>query len=271
MEYNNEPIPDFTKQENEEIWQNIFRATRATDRKRRNRKVLVISSVVLLFFAIGIAGFIFLRPKTYKAGYKDLEIILADNTKVTLLKGSTLRVDNFLLKNNRNVYLSGNALFSVSKSKKHPFIVHGYKYDTKVLGTVFKVVQNGRMFNVDLFEGKVQVSKVGKPKEFFILLPKQTFSNLGTQNIVAIIPTHGTKMEENTIKATISFTEVSLPEAVKTIESTYGIKINYPPNQSDTKLTLISNDATVEGLLKKIAIQLNLNIRNNDNTFELED
>lgn len=71
---------------------------------------------------------------------KQFTVNLDDGSRVTLNAGSVLRFpERFGAGQSREVYLQGEAYFSVSKDTKRPFIVHTGKNYVKVLGTEFNV------------------------------------------------------------------------------------------------------------------------------------
>lgn len=79
---------------------------------------------------------------------------LADNTIVTLRKGSTLKVRKFD-ESQRKVNLQGEAFFQVAKDEKLPFVVISKHIKIKVLGTSFLVKELGDETYIDLVEGKI--------------------------------------------------------------------------------------------------------------------
>jgi ferric-dicitrate binding protein FerR (iron transport regulator) len=99
---------------------------------------------------------------------------LPDNTKLYLGAGSTLRMEKGFGKNNRAVYLSGEALFDVTHNKDLPFIVHCEKYDVKVLGTLFNVrsYSEDELSETSLIRGKVEISLKNNSRKI-ILKPNQ--------------------------------------------------------------------------------------------------
>lgn len=99
---------------------------------------------------------------------------LPDNTKLYLGAGSTLRMEKGFGKNNRAVYLSGEALFDVTHNKDLPFIVHCRKYDVKVLGTLFNVraYPEDDLSETSLIRGKVEISLKNNSKKI-VLKPDQ--------------------------------------------------------------------------------------------------
>ena len=86
--------------------------------------------------------------------------LLPDGTKFYLGAGSILRMEKGFGKDNRGVYLSGEALFDVTHNKDLPFIVHSDKYDVKVLGTLFnvKAYPEDQLSETSLIRGKVEIS-----------------------------------------------------------------------------------------------------------------
>lgn len=276
MDDNNQHIPPLTEQEIEQVWTNVFSRIRKQEKERRSRKIKRLSifsvTILLLLFGSILAYNKFLRSDIYSANDKTLTIKLADHSQVTLLKGARLTVEKSFPAETRDVFLEGDAIFHVAKSKSHPFIVHGKGYETKVLGTIFRIIQKDALFNVDLYEGKVQVTRSGKTKEYFVLKPKETFSNLGDQKVALIFPTRKIGLENKASKASVSFRDYDLKQATSVIEKIYGIKIIYPENTSNSKISIIAREETGEKLLEKIAVQLNLNIKKvNENTFQLEE
>lgn len=271
MEDNKDPIQYWTKEEDEEVWQNIFRATRANDRRKRTKKIAFGSVLATLTIFLCMAGYFSIMPTTFTAEINNTQIVLSDKSEVTLFRGSTLIEKNYFWKSTRDVYLQGNALFKVSKNKHRPFIVHSNGYETKVLGTIFEVSQVGKSFTIDLYEGKVLVYKQDKPKESFQLKPKETFSNMGIPHVATVYPTNKNLEERSKNLASLIFNECTLSNVVQVIEKTYDVKIVFPAELADVKITITSRNTTAKEIIHAIALQLNLNLKEiDDRTIELE-
>ena len=101
-------------------------------------------------------------------------IILSDSTKIWLNAASKLRVDKGFGKENRNVYLTGEALFDVIHNESLPFVVHTDKYDVRDLGTVFniKAYPGDKQSETSLIKGKVEIQIANSTRKIF-LLPNQ--------------------------------------------------------------------------------------------------
>ncbi len=91
---------------------------------------------------------------------KKFELVLSDGSRVFLNSGSNLRYPvNFLEGKPRNVYLDGEAYFSVQKDEDHPFTVITDEMNTQVYGTEFNVssYKNENNTSTVLVEGSVGV------------------------------------------------------------------------------------------------------------------
>ncbi len=91
------------------------------------------------------------------------EIKLEDGTMIHLNAVSTLEYPNTFDRDERNVRLTGEALFNVSKDAERPFTVETGEVTTTVLGTIFNVdaYKAQSSISVSLLEGSVRVNGVG--------------------------------------------------------------------------------------------------------------
>lgn len=100
---------------------------------------------------------------------KTFNVRLSDGTLVHMNAGSSLKYPSvFSLKGFRNVTLTGEAFFEVSKDKKHPFIVSVNKLNITVLGTKFNVSSYPEDISVKtvLVEGSVKLAEKGTKAQF---------------------------------------------------------------------------------------------------------
>lgn len=87
-----------------------------------------------------------------------IEMMLSDSSRVWLNAGSELRYPDVFGKQQRLVYLKGEAYFEVSKNPGRPFIVNIGKTKIEVLGTQFNVKTLGSdACRTTLVEGAVRV------------------------------------------------------------------------------------------------------------------
>lgn len=86
-------------------------------------------------------------------------IKLSDGTSVWLNSGSSIRYPDRFTKNNRKVFLKGEAYFEVESNPKKPFIVETSTLSVKATGTKFNVLgySADNEAKVTLVSGKVEV------------------------------------------------------------------------------------------------------------------
>lgn len=87
--------------------------------------------------------------------------VLDDGSRVELAPGAEVRIPDDFGHDKREVFLTGEAFFSVTRDVKRPFLVYSEKLVTRVLGTSFlvKAIKNGAEESVEVREGKVSVFK----------------------------------------------------------------------------------------------------------------
>lgn len=144
-------------------------------RQRGNRQLKEMNFNVVLKYA-AVALLILGLPLSYYFGQRSIpddhtvttiscaygdrsSVVLPDSSRVWLNSGSKLTFNsNFT--NDRKVELVGEAFFSVSKDKHHPFVVKASDIDIKVLGTEFnvKAYADENIVSTTLIEGAVEVN-----------------------------------------------------------------------------------------------------------------
>ena len=105
------------------------------------RTFAAAAAVVLLCLSVWTA-YLYMQPATIQTVSTLAEtrtVRLPDGTSVTLNHYSSLSYPERFKSDDREVELSGEAYFEVSKDSKHPFIVQTETIDVQVLGTHFNV------------------------------------------------------------------------------------------------------------------------------------
>jgi len=206
------------------------------------------------------------------------EIQLSDGSVVTLNAASTIQIASDFGVKKRDVLLSGEAFFQVSKDKTRPFIIQTGKIYTRVVGTSFNInaYTDENFVSVAVATGTVQVEKkdtVGK-----ILIGKNlTHNHLLTYDL-----------KKDTYRQTLAdaemwsawktnklvFNQASITQIARILERTYDISIkltgkprqpglytvtfdNYP---LEKLLPLLADLSGITYQLKKQ--QLTMNIQN---------
>ncbi len=96
---------------------------------------------------------------TYISSNSQSSLCLMDGTEVWLTPGSKLTYPTRFQGKERNVTLSGEAIFDVSPDEKHPFIVHTFACSVKALGTKFDIIadKTRNQFSAALLSGRLQI------------------------------------------------------------------------------------------------------------------
>lgn len=240
--------------------------------KRFKTHLYKIAAVIILLLSLGgiFTYTMFIKPDVYLAKSENRIVHLEDGSMVTLLPGAELTIEKSFPASTRVVDLKGDAIFSVAKSKVHPFVVRADGFSTKVLGTVFKISQSGKRKAVDLYEGKVAVSSPGVPVSF--LKPNQKWTNFGIARTTAVISIRPVKNAAKKISAilSLSFNDVPLKEVVAVLESNYNTKVLYPKDAEDKKITADFTGGTVGENIESLAFILGLEVQKKENTYILK-
>ncbi len=228
-----------------------------------------IAAVILLLFSVGgiFSYNTFFKPDVYVAEKGNQKVYLKDGSVVTLFPGAELTVEKSFPADTRVVALKGDAIFSVAKSKKHPFIVRADGFSTKVLGTVFKITQSGNDKAVDLYEGKVAVSYSGVPVTF--LKPNQKWTNFGVSRTAAVISFTNANTSTKKLPSllSLSFNDVMLKEVAEVLQKNYSISIIYPKELAEKKITADFTGGNTDENIEALAFILDLEVQKEKQTY----
>jgi len=162
---------------------------------------------------------------TLKIPYgKKFEVQLSDGTVVHLNSGTSLKYPVQFVKNkSRQVYLTGEAYFEVSKDKAHPYTVNAQEVNVEVLGTKFNVdsYSNNTSTDVVLVEGKVALYKEQKTNQVY-LTPGFKGSNVTG---AASFQTEQVNTDYYTawVKGSLVFKNASFNDIIKKLERQYNV------------------------------------------------
>ncbi|QVY64483.1 FecR family protein [Polaribacter sp. Q13] len=161
---------------------------------------------------------------------KTFAIVLSDGTEVHLNAGTTLKYPvKFLKGKNRQVYLTGEAFFKVSKDKEHPFIVESNDLNIRVLGTSFNVSSYAENTNIStvLVEGAVRLygkDEVYSNEKSKLLEPGKK-ADWNKENQKISIQKVNTSHYTSWINGTLVIEKLRFQEIIKRLERHYNIKI----------------------------------------------
>lgn len=188
------------------------------------------ASLLILF---GLSFFVYqksinaVETKEYAAKLGEhAKLILSDGTQIWLNAGSRLKYPKEFKGDTREVYLTGEAFFDVAKDKKHPFIIHTDKMDTKVLGTSFNVqaYPDQRTQEVSVMTGRVNVKSTVTEENVYVTPGQKVVFKSKNNKLQAFkdVPVNTISLWRKNI---IVFEDTPMPEVIATINRNYNVAI----------------------------------------------
>lgn len=198
-------------------------------------------------------------------GARMMEFFLADQSRIQLLPGSSIRFTDAFGSAKREVFLEGEAFFEVTPDEKRPFLVYTQDLTTEVLGTSFliRAYSQQEEIVVTVKTGKVSVytnSSSGGPRQTqshqeVILTPnQQVVYNAGEQlTLRKLVSEPQIILPEPTLKD--SYTNAPVIDILKNLEENYGIDVRY--DAAVLSNCTLTSDMSDEGFYEQIKIICN--------------
>jgi transmembrane sensor len=187
---------------------------------------------------------------------------LPDNSTIILQPNAQLRYPNAFTGYKREVYLSGEAFFEVSKNKAKPFFVYSNELTVRVVGTSFVVKANKKdnQFKVIVSTGRVEVSAAIKNgstannKQAIVLTPNQQGVLYRTdEHLEKINLKKPLLLSKVSTTLHFNFVETPFPKVISTLETAYGVHITYnEKTMANCQLTASLIDQPLDERLKLI-------------------
>jgi transmembrane sensor len=246
------------------------------DKKRVHNRVLlywIAASVTLLIICSAV--FISIRVRTLEistAFGESRTVSLPDGTKVTLNSNSKISFSPSLLSSgNREVFLEGEAFFSVVHEDNHEkFVVHTGELNLEVLGTKFNVHSRRGQTKVILTEGKVRLNMTSDKKQAnLVMAPGEyvVYSKKGELTRKTMDANNYLEWRNNRL----IFVGTSLQEIAQMLEDNYGYKVTFQNDSiKNRKFTGSSSAVEIEELLEKLSRVYDLKVDKNGNKVTLK-
>lgn len=185
----------------------------------------------------------------------NMELVLPDNTHVTLHEGSRLSYASAFSGRERRVALEGEAFFKVHRDEQHPFVIDAQAGEVRVLGTAFNVKCSKDMASVAVVEGKVQFTS-GVDKKQFVILTRGQRAWLNTAAIE-----RGSTEDENFLywkTGVIKYKERELQAIAAQLSEIFETKVvldqHMMPEQQQQKVTVAFAGQGLEAMLSEICL-----------------
>lgn len=190
-----------------------------------------VAAAVALLLMGSIAYWVVSRSNTvqYTTGFGvTQEITLPDQSTVVLNANSTLRYSKEWKQGPREVWLEGEAYFSVVKGISTPrqFMVHTEGLAVEVLGTTFNVNQRSEKTEVVLTSGRVKLS-LDNPEQEKVLMQPGELVAYSSQTQQYVKQSIDTKIYTSWKDNLLIFKNQPLREIARTLEDRYGYVIRF--------------------------------------------
>jgi hypothetical protein len=205
-------------------------------------------------------------------GTKAERFQLEDGSYITLKPGSSVKYPEHFSADKRDVYLSGEAFFEITKNAGKPFFVYNRNLVTHVLGTSFniKTDENKGKIEVSVVTGKVEVyerdenaDEVKQRKsKGLIVTPNQkviyteenkTFdATLVDVPLPIVVNKDSVQVAPVKEQATFIYESTRFESIIKALQTTYGVNIEVEDENINN--CLFTGDITDQNLYKKLDI-----------------
>ena len=193
------------------------------------------------------------------------DIILPDSSHVWLNSGSKLSFDNNFEKYGRNLFLEGEAYFSVRKNKKSPFRVKTKEIEVEVLGTEFnlKAYSDDSDVSATLVSGSL---KINSKTQQTLLSPSQKITYSKRSRQMTLDKLTDTRPETDWKEGRLVFKNKSLEDLKPKLERWFDVEVVFADNAvKERRFTgSLQRESILEavsyfGLSKHVAYQYNGN------------
>jgi transmembrane sensor len=222
--------------------------------QRRKRIIKFIAPLLLIIIAGGYWSFHLRQDsfgkltETVNNSSLPLFLTLSDSTIVSLAPHSYLQYPLHFKDKERNVYLHGNAQFSVKRNVEHPFKVHAENIVATVLGTIFNIKSSGdSAIVVELLKGKLNVEIMNSKME-----PEQ--SVLLEPNERAVYVRNDKHLYKNLIETEhhLYFSKSNFDEVAGQIKNAYGITLINNSPKKEWRFTGDFKNSTAKDIVENI-------------------
>ena len=227
--------------------------------QRRQRKKRTMQYLLPLLLILVAGGYWLLRfsqnhsPKleeTFNNGSLPMVLTLSDSTVVSLSPHSYLKYPLHFEDKERNVYLHGDARFTVKRNVQHPFKVHAENIVARVLGTIFNIRSSGdSTIEVELLKGKLDVEIMNAKME-------TEQSVLLDPNERAVYVRNDKHLYKNLIipENNIYFRQNNFEEIAGELKNVFGITVINESNNKAWRFTGAFKNSTAKDIIENICL-----------------
>ena len=194
-----------------------------------------------------------------------IENTLPDGSKIWLNDNSSIQYSGNYGKNNRVVYLKGEAFFQVVTNRKIPFIIYARNAEIEVTGTAFNVKASDEEYSVEVIveSGEVKISKDIED----IALKQEAYVSAGERIIVndskEIRKTENDNPNYLAWKTKIFvFEGTKLNEVIRLIGEVYNVTIEIDKDLNNCELFAKFENQSLDDILRLLNTPLSWKLTN---------
>lgn len=250
----------------EKEWQKMDRVISKGKIISLKRVLQLAASIIIL----GVLSFLALQQisitanKTKTAEIREFK--LPDGSTVSLNANSKISYKKGFGTDHRNLVLTGEAYFDVTKNNNLAFTISAYNARIQVVGTRFyvKAYKENPEIKVIVDEGKVKFCNKKKPQKEILLSTGQSGSFLKEEQIIQEDTIHN--INEIAWKThRFSFNNTTIEEAVKMLGKAFHKQIDVKENIKNCSVTVTFEDLDLNGILEVLKSTLDLKISTDGN------
>ncbi|HMJ70504.1 MAG TPA: FecR family protein [Cyclobacteriaceae bacterium] len=211
---------EFTGRDADHLWKRIDAGT--TVKKSRTWPWIPMAAAIIIACTAALFA-LFWNLETPQLSNK---IILSDGTLVWLRDGATLKYSGSFSNINREVTLTGEALFEVARDPEHPFVINCGRYVASVLGTSFNIKATDSAVELTVLTGKVKITSATTDQSVVVGSREHVVFSESKGIVTKEDP--GTEQIESVVANTqydMHFEDTRMDEIVRRVEGKFDVKI----------------------------------------------
>ncbi len=243
-----------------------------------HKKLQKIAAILIICIAVGSIGYFAINKinntkwiEFASKNTKNVEVVLADGTKLWLNKESSVRYPKKFKSKTREIILKGEALFKVATDTNKPFLIHAGSIITRVLGTSFTInaIDTAKDITISVITGKVAFYNKNDEKQQVILTKGEKGTYTAKEKQITKSKNHDLNfMAWKT--GILTFNNSSLPEVCKALNNYYDTLIFVrQPELVNQSWTARFQNKELHEILSILEITFGLTCKHNKQGIEL--
>lgn len=238
-----------------------------------SRKWITAAATLVMILLAGGSYMWYTTPKNiyykdvYAAYGETKHIELPDGSTIWLNSGTTIRYPEKFTGKERNVYLDGEAFFTIRKDSLKPFIVHTGQLTVNVLGTVFnlKSFSDEHSTIATLESGKITISTSTGHSQVLVPGQQLSFNHLTSQITLREISAEEASAWKD---GYINFIDMNLVDILKGLSRHFNLTLQHTELDIDTKYNIKFNkDESIEHILSVLSEMSNYTLSRKKNSI----